>query len=119
MSPEIGQPQQPENYFENCMAEAMHWLNVVGRYDHELPKPDTPLNRANSEVLRYLGDRIAEGDLETAKILSTFECQAQQATSRAEWLSDAEAQDMVRTTTFDDFARTMNRYAGRPSDHRS
>jgi hypothetical protein len=112
MSAEAGEPPRPENYFEDRMVEAMNWLNVVGRYDHELPKPDTPLNRANSEVLRYLGDRMVEGDLDTAQLLSTFEGQARQATSES-WISDAEVQDDVRTNTFYAFARAMNRYAGR------
>jgi len=113
MSAETG-PSRPENYYEDCMVDALNWLDVVGRYDHELLKPDTPLNRANSEVLGYLADRMAEGDLATATLLSAFERQAQQATSSTEWISDAEEQDTVRTNTFYDFARTMNRYAGRP-----
>lgn len=113
MSAETGQPPQPEGYVETIVKDALNWLNVVGRFDHELPKPDTPYNRANGEVLRYLGDRMAEGDFDTARLLATFERQSQQATSGSKHESDVEAQDWERASIFYDFARTMNRYAGR------
>lgn len=114
MSAESNQPQQRENYVDPCMKDALDWLNVVGQYEQEVPKPDTPYNRAKGEVLRYLADRMAEGDAGTATLLSTFEHQARQATSTQEWISDVEVQDTHRTTTFHFFAEAMNRYADRP-----
>jgi hypothetical protein len=119
MSAEIGQ-QLPseEGYVATVLKDAMNWLNIVGRYDHEVSvRIDTPYNRANDEVFRYLGDRMMEGDFHTASLLATFERQAQQATSVTNWISDTEVQNAERTNTFYDFARTMNRFAGRPYDN--
>ena len=118
MTVEAG-PQPNEGYVETLMADAMNWLNVVGRYEHEIPKPDTPYNRANGEVLRYLGDRMSEGNFDTAEQLAALERQAQQASSSYEYVSDAEFQNTVRTNSFYTLACSMNRFAGRPYNNLS
>lgn len=106
--------QKSEGYVEKIMAEATNWLQVVDHEHRTISRIDTPYNQAREQVLGYLQERMAEGDVPTAELLATFEQQAQQATSEFGWFSDVDAQNTYRTVTFDHFAQAMNRYAGRP-----
>jgi hypothetical protein len=111
-------PEAPlQNYAEEHSTAAIHWLDVVGHYDHIIPKPDSEYKRANSRVLRYLGDKIAEDDFDTKQLLATLESEAEAHTSSTEWISDEEIQDTVRTNQFYNLARVLNTYAVIPQDN--
>ncbi len=100
-----------QNYLAELHADAFNWLNVVGEYDHVIFKPDTEYNRANSAVVKYLGDRMAENSYDTAYLLATLDREALLHTSESESISDEEAQNNVRAKQFYVLARTLGSFA--------
>ncbi|HSX37105.1 MAG TPA: hypothetical protein VLG13_03265 [Patescibacteria group bacterium] len=103
------------NHLDQVFTNAIQWLQITSEHDRSIPKPDWSYPRNNDRVFRYLGERLAAGDYETAYILSTLEQQARQEKSTS-WISDAEIQDTVRTNQFYMLARTMISFAQSAGD---
>lgn len=93
---------------EQVFTDALSWLNIVGEYDCNLPKVDSPYNHSIDRALGFVVDRISAGDLETATLLATFE---RQARVRELELPVEDAARVVRTNQMYTLAHLMNGYA--------
>jgi hypothetical protein len=95
---------------EEIFSDAINWLGVVGEYEHRIPKPDVEFNQSRDKALRFLGTKIATGDIPTADLLADLEREAQRTTSQS-WITDEDMQIAHRANQFNELARVMNSYA--------
>lgn len=104
---------RPENLYHGpqIFTEAIHWLEVVGEFDHKIPKPDTPYNRDNDRVFRLLGNKIAEDDYHTMHLLASLDREARLHIRTGDHTTDEDVQNAVRSNQFYSLARLLNSYA--------
>lgn len=99
-----------EGYVEELFNDAIHWLEVVGEYDHRIPKPDNDYNRSVDKALNFLSGQIAESSIDIAFLLATLEREAQLHVSETSDPYD-DFDRVVRTNQMYTLARVMNAYS--------
>ena len=98
-----------EGYVEELFDDAIHWLGVVGEYDHRIPKPDNDYNRSVDKALNFLAGQIAEGSIDVAFLLATMEREAQLHEGKIP--DDDDFDRVVRTNQMYSLTRMMNAFS--------
>ena len=93
-------------------ASAYHWLDMVGGDKSEgyIEDGEIRQNPDHVKVLRFLGDKVNEGDLQIVQHLHTLETHARVAGKRHSNISAELIRQRDRLTTFKGMARMMIAY---------
>jgi hypothetical protein len=96
-------------YIEDSAEQAINWLGIVAEFDNVSHQSSNSISRV-SRVLRRLGNQIHNNDPATIEHLSTLEREAQLHRSESDWITDEEAQNIVRTKQLNNLTSIMEDY---------